>query len=114
MSETKPNKKRVVVICPGRGSYTKETLGYIKRLRSTIANEERRDTFEKFLIDIDERREQMGDPRITELDLAAAFRPNIHTKGEHASALIYACAFGDFLAINRDRYDIRSEEHTSE
>ena len=29
-------KERVVVICPGRGTYTKETLGYLKKYNDNI------------------------------------------------------------------------------
>ena len=25
------NKERIVIICPGRGSYTRETQGYLKK-----------------------------------------------------------------------------------
>jgi len=32
------NKKRVVVVCPGRGSYTAETSGYIKIKNKLIKN----------------------------------------------------------------------------
>lgn len=90
-------KKRIVVVCPGRGSYTKETLGYLKQYGLHVRD---------FLIDIDERRRSVGEPTITELDSADSFKPNVHTKGEHASALIYACAYADFMAINREKYEI--------
>ena len=32
--ETVKQKQRVVVICPGRGTYNKEELGYLKRLHA--------------------------------------------------------------------------------
>lgn len=90
-------KKRIVVVCPGRGSYTKETLGYLKQYGDHIRD---------FINDIDERRRSLNEPTITELDSAEVFKPNLHTKGEHASPLIYACAYADFMAINRERYEI--------
>ena len=90
-------KKRVVVVCPGRGTYTKETLGYLRQYGSHIGD---------FLADIDQRRRALGEPTISELDGAEAFRPNLHTKGEHASSLIYACSYADFMAIDRERYEI--------
>ena len=31
-------KERIVVICPGRGSYTSETLGYLKKPRAPRVN----------------------------------------------------------------------------
>jgi [acyl-carrier-protein] S-malonyltransferase len=98
-------KKRIVVVCPGRGSYTKENLGYLRGGvgASDAAAEE---TFNNFLADLDERRVAAGDPAISELDNAPQFKPALHTRGEHASALIYACAYKDFLAIDRDKYEI--------
>ena len=89
-------KKRAVVICPGRGTYTKETLGYL-RGNKQIA---------QFLADIDARRKAIGEPTISELDSADVFKPQVHTKGEHASSLIYTCAMADFMAIDREQYDI--------
>ena len=90
-------KKRAVVVCPGRGTYTKETLGYLKRHGASVSD---------FLEDIDRRRAAIGEPSITSLDASNSFKPELHTKGEHASALIYACAYADFMAIDRDRYEI--------
>jgi hypothetical protein len=90
-------KKRAVVICPGRGTYTKETLGYIKQHGAFIAD---------FVKDIDQRRRALGEPTITELDYAETFSPQLHTRGENASSLIYACAYADFTAIDRDQYDV--------
>lgn len=90
-------KKRVVVICPGRGTYTKETLGYLRQHGAFVQD---------FIRDIDQRRRDLGEPTITELDSAETFQPQIHTRGEHASSLIYACSYADFMAIDRNKYDI--------
>lgn len=90
-------KKRAVVICPGRGTYTKETLGYLRQFGGHIGD---------FIADIDDRRAALGEPTITELDSATSFSPGTHTKGEHASSLIYACSYADFMSINREKYDI--------
>lgn len=90
-------KKRVVVVCPGRGSYTKETLGYLKQFGEHVRD---------FIKDIDERRARLGEPTISELDNADVFKPALHTKGEHASSLIYACAYADIMAINREKFEI--------
>ncbi len=90
-------KKRVVVICPGRGTYTKETLGYLRNYGGGVQD---------FIADIDERRRKLNVPTITELDSADIFKPNLHTKGEHASALIYASSYADFMAIDRARFEI--------
>jgi acyl transferase domain-containing protein len=90
-------KKRIVVVCPGRGSYTKETLGYLRQYGGAVRD---------FLADIDERRRAIGEPTMTELDSAETFKPQVHTKGEHASALIYSCAYADFMSIDRDKFEI--------
>jgi [acyl-carrier-protein] S-malonyltransferase len=90
-------KKRAVVICPGRGTYTKETLGYLKQYGGPV---------NEFLSDLDGRRRSNGEPSITELDSEETFKPQVHTKGEHASSLIYACSYADFMAIDREKYDI--------
>lgn len=90
-------KKRAVVICPGRGSYTRETLGFLNKMRPDIA---------EFMDDIDQRRKAWGEPTIAELDGMEAFKSQIHTKGEHASPLIYACSFADFASLDREKLDI--------
>ncbi len=111
MTTSNPRKKRIVVVCPGRGSYTSESLGYFKRETSSVAREWARNggwaaRFQEFLADLDERRVALGDPAISELDNKPKFSPSLHTRGEHASPLIYACAYRDFLAINREQYEI--------
>ena len=90
-------KKRVVVVCPGRGSYTKETLAYLRQFGPSLQD---------FIQDVDQRRQSIGEPTISELDNAEIFKPAVHTKGEHASPLIYACAYADFMSINREKYEI--------
>lgn len=90
-------KKRAVVICPGRGTYSKETLGYLRNVPGPVA---------RFLDDLDEQRRALGQPMIREIDSAPQFQPNLHTRGEHASALIYACAAADFARIDRERFEI--------
>lgn len=91
------SRKRIVVVCPGRGTYTKETLGYLRKYGAPVGD---------FIEDIDDRRRQLGEPTITDLDYDETFKPALHTKGEHASSLIYACAYADFAAIDRSRHDI--------
>lgn len=90
-------KKRIVVVCPGRGSYTSETLGYFKKHNPAQFN---------FLQDIDQRRRAIGEPTMTELDAKEKFSPSLHTRGEHASALIYSASYFDFMTIDRNEYEI--------
>lgn len=91
------SKKRAVVICPGRGTYNKEELGYLNRFHSD----------KQAMIDvIDQYRTSQGQKTISELDSMDNYSMRLHTAGENASPLIYGCAMGDFMAINRDEYDI--------
>lgn len=90
------SKKRIVVICPGRGSYTKENLGTL------IGRTSMREELEL----LDQERAQLNYPTLSELDGAEKFKTSLHTKGEHASPLIYACSKADFLEINDDQYEV--------
>lgn len=90
-------KRRALVICPGRGSYTKETLGYLKQYGQHIGD---------FISDIDNRRRSIGEPTISELDSADSFKASLHTKGEHASPLIYSCAYADYTSIDPEKYKV--------
>lgn len=90
-------KKRIVVIAPGRGTYTKETLGYIRQ-HGAHAQEA-----VQFL---DRRRAELGEPTITELDSENTFKPQLHTRGEHASSLIFACSLVDFMSLDTNKYEI--------
>lgn len=90
-------KERVVVICPGRGTYTKETLGYLKKFRPQL---------NEFINVLDEKRAALNMPTLTSLDNEPVLKPQLHTKGENASALIYACSYADFLSLDQNKYDI--------
>jgi malonyl CoA-acyl carrier protein transacylase len=90
-------KQRAVVICPGRGTYNKEELGYLQRLHSDKT---------EIISLIDDFRDSQGQMKVSELDGMENYSMRIHTAGENASALIYACAISDFIAINKDEFDI--------
>lgn len=92
-----PNKQRALVICPGRGTYNRTELGYLKKYHA--------DKIE-FITAIDRYREQQQQPPVSELDRAEAFRASQHTRGDNASALIYACALADFQSIDPERFEI--------
>lgn len=81
--------KTAVVICPGRGTYTKIELGYLGRHFADRA----------LLADFDARRTAAGQDSLTALDSAASYSVSRHTRGDNASALIYAATLGDFRAI---------------
>ncbi len=90
-------RETVIVICPGRGTYGKTELGYLKNHHSDKID---------FIDAIDRYREQQGQTPVSALDGAPAFKPSLHTTGDNASALIYACALADFQSIDREKFDI--------
>ncbi len=81
---------KAVVICPGRGTYTKAELGYLARHHS---NEQA--LFQPF----DAARKALGQETLADLDGAATYSVARHTRGDNASALIYACTYADFRDI---------------
>jgi [acyl-carrier-protein] S-malonyltransferase len=90
-------KQTALVICPGRGTYNAAELGYLKAHHPDKA---------KMIATLDALRGQQGQIPVSELDAADKFAPSVHTTGDNASLLIYACALADFAAIDRKRYDI--------
>ncbi len=88
--------KTAVVICPGRGTYTRTELGYLKRHFGDRA----------LLAAFDRARDALGQETLTALDGAASYSVAKHTRGDNASALIYAATLGDFRAIDREKVDI--------
>ena len=91
-------KPTAVLFCPGRGSYTKDELGYLAR---TV----RPGPIADALAACDEWRRSQGRPTLTEIDGAEKFRPGLHLAGENAAELIY---FGTMAhaELLRERYDI--------
>ena len=90
-------KRTALVICPGRGTYGKAELGYLRRLHADK---------NALIRGFDALRAERGQPTISELDGADKFSPALHTRGDIASPLIFAAAYADFLAIDRSRFDI--------
>lgn len=89
--------RTAVVICPGRGTYNKVELGYLSQHHA-----DKQDVFAGF----DAVRRAGGQETLQELDGAASYSASRHTRGDNASALIYACTIADFLAIDRNAIDI--------
>lgn len=90
-------KKRAVVVCPGRGVYNKAELGYLARLHGDKR---------ALLAGFDAQRRAAGQALLSELDGAAHFSSALHTRGDNASALIFAATYADFLDIDADAYDV--------
>lgn len=89
-------KQTAVVICPGRGTYGAGELGYLRKHHGDKS---------EILSAVDTGRTE-DQIRIADLDGQAAFNPDLHLPGDNASALIYGCALGDFMSIDRDKFDI--------
>ncbi len=90
-------KKKALVIAPGRGTYNKEELGYLKKYHG-----DKKD----LIAQIDAYRRAKKQPTVSELDGRDKFSLAEHSRGDNASPLIYACAYADYLSIDRDKYDI--------
>ena len=90
-------RRTAVVVCPGRGTYNKTELGYLRR-------HARR--YRDFLAAADAHRADQGQLPLTELDGVKTFSMTMHTKGQNASPLIYACSYTDFLSIDTDAVEI--------
>lgn len=82
-------EKTAVLICPGRGTYTKTELGCLTRNFPDAA----------LLARFDASRAALGQETLTALDTAASYSVSKHSRGDNASALIYACTLGDRLAL---------------
>lgn len=90
-------RKRIFVVCPGRGSYTQDELGYLKRNGEPVR---------ELIAKIDSWRQEDGQPTVTELDESQKFSVRKHTVGENASTLIHACAMADYAAIDRSKFEV--------
>ncbi|HEX9858326.1 MAG TPA: ACP S-malonyltransferase [Paracoccaceae bacterium] len=85
----KTPRPTAVVICPGRGTYTKTELGYLGRHFKDRA----------LLAGFDARRAALGQETLTALDAASSYSVARHTRGDNASGLIFAATLGDFRSL---------------
>ncbi len=89
--------KRALVIAPGRGTYNKAELGYLN-----LHHSDKKD----FIQMIDDYRVSQQQITISELDGKDVYSIKEHTRGDNASPLIYACAYGDFLSIDQEKFEV--------
>lgn len=87
-------RRRALVLCPGRGSYGRDSLGSLEGLDSPAL-----DTF-------DALRRGLGRPTVRELDAAESFRGSLHIAGEHASSLTAAASLADLEALDPDKVEV--------
>lgn len=81
--------KTAVIICPGRGTYGKAELGTLSRHFKNAP----------LLTHFNARRTALGQETLTALDSAPTYSVAKHTRGDNASALIYATTIADFAAL---------------
>lgn len=91
------SRRKALVVAPGRGTYNKAELGYLARHHGDKA---------ALIAGFDAQRAALGQPTLGELDGAESFSGANHTRGDNASALIFASSYGDYLAIDRERFDV--------
>ena len=91
------SKRRALVIAPGRGTYNKSELGYLQKHHADKA---------EFISMIDAYRTSKDQTTISDLDGKVNYSLKEHTRGDNASPLIYACAYGDYISIDKDKFDI--------
>ncbi|MBT4790924.1 MAG: ACP S-malonyltransferase [Halobacteriovoraceae bacterium] len=90
-------KKTAVVICPGRGTYSKTELGYLHKFHQDK---------KEVIATIDHFRKQQSQTSVWDIDGREKFNLKEHIPGENSASLIYACSYCDFIDINQDEYEI--------
>lgn len=86
---------RVLVLCPGRGSYSRETLGMLQALPDAPS-----------LAPLEAVRRAAGRPTVRELDGAPRFTPRLHLAGEHASILTAGASLADLDQLDPARVQV--------
>ncbi len=76
--------KRVVIVCPGRGSYGREQLGSLRGAEGLPAVQA-----------ANALRAALGRPTPTEMDAAEVYSSRLHVAGENASILTATCSLAD-------------------
>ncbi|MEO1202205.1 MAG: ACP S-malonyltransferase [Pseudomonadota bacterium] len=85
--------RTAVVICPGRGTYNREELGYLKRHRASHS---------RLFAEFDALRADAGQEAVTALDGAENFTTAKYSRGDVASALIYSASLADARSLGDD------------
>ena len=82
---------RVLVVCPGRGSYSRDTLGSLR---------DRTPEAQAIVAACDAWRTEQGRPTVSALDAADRFSSVRHQQGENASLLTFACSLADLADLH--------------
>ena len=89
-------RETVIVVCPGRGTYGANELGYLARHHSGSP----------LMATFDRQRSGRGAEVASTLDSLAKFSTARHGSGENASPLIYAAGILDFLALDPAKVEV--------
>lgn len=84
---------RLLLVCPGRGSYGRAQLGSLPTENLSLRA-------------LDELRSALGRPTLSALDRAERFSPALHMAGEHASLLTFGATVADLDRLDPERAQI--------
>ncbi len=85
---------RALVLCPGRGSYSRDTMGALARVDGPA------------LTAFEACRARHGRPALRELDAMERYSGRWHVAGEHASLLTAAITLSDVEALDPEKVDV--------
>ena len=88
---TKPS---LLVVAPGRGSYARQSLGYLATSSSVRLQQ------------LNTWRAQQGRYTLSDIDAQPRFQSQLHLAGAEASLLTATCSIADFDAINWKKYEL--------
>lgn len=86
--------RRALVVCPGRGSYSRDNLRSLDGLDSPSLDR------------LDALRRAWGRPTPRELDAEPAFQSRLHVAGENASILTAAITLADLDQLDPERVEV--------
>ena len=87
-------KESVLVVAPGRGSYSKKTMGILQNRDGNHIQQ------------LHEYRTKKQRLSPIEIDALPRFQSSKHLAGEEASLLTAACSIADFDDIDQEKYDV--------
>lgn len=90
-------KKTAAFVCPGRGTYNKNELGYLQKYHP--------DKIELFKY-IDKNRSFHSGKTLLELDSSKSFSSTDFYAGANAAPLIFSCTYADFKSIDLNQFEI--------
>jgi len=93
--------ERVALICPGRGSYTANELGWLQRPLGGTARQQ----LDGWLDHMDEIRTARNDLPVRTMDSSKRFSARF-LRGENAASLIFACTLHGCLSIDEDKVQV--------